>query len=88
MIWLWALTSAWIKRALAWIVAGAVAIGAVWRSATVREQDKRAAEDAKAYQDKRKEIDNADLGHGATDVERIKRLQSIADRAGIGGDRR
>jgi len=51
-------------------------------------QDKRAAADAKAYRDKRKEIDNADLGHGATDAERIKRLQSIADRAGAGSDRR
>ena len=52
------------------------------------ERDKRTAEDAKAYQDKRKEIDNADLGHGATDAERIKRLQSIADRAGSGSGRR
>jgi len=59
-----------------------------WRSATVKEQDKRAAADAKAYQEKRKEIDNADLGHGATDAERIKRLQSIADRAGGSSDRR
>jgi len=50
------------------------------------ERDKRAATDAKAYRDKRKEIDNADLGHGATDAGRIKRLQSIADRAGGGGN--
>jgi len=74
------------------IIAAVVGIGGLWfasgRSATVKAEDKRAAADAKAYQEKRKEIDNADLGHGATDAERIKRLQSIADRAGGGGDRR
>jgi len=74
------------------IIAAVVGIGGLWftawRGATAKAQDKRAAEDAKAYQDKRKEIDNADLGHGATDAERIKRLQSIADRAGGGSDRR
>jgi len=51
-------------------------------------QDKRAATDAKAYRDKREEIDNADLGHGATDLERIQRLLDIEHRKGAGSDRR
>ena len=74
------------------IIAAAVGIVGLWftaqRSATVKAEDKRAAADAKAYQDKRREIDNADLGHGATDLERIQRLLDIEHRKGAGSDRR
>lgn len=41
-----------------------------------------AAADAAAYRETRKEIDNADLGIGATDRQRIERLRDIADRRG------
>lgn len=34
---------------------------------------------AKEYRDVRKEIDDADLGLGASDSERIKRLQGLAN---------
>jgi hypothetical protein len=66
--------------------AGAViaALGLAWWRGRKGERDRRAAADAKAYQDTRREIDNADLGHGATDDERIKRLLDIANRGGSG----
>ena len=38
------------------------------------------ADGAQAYRETRKEIDNADLGIGASDSERIERLREIADR--------
>jgi hypothetical protein len=38
------------------------------------------ADGARAYRETRKEIDNADLGIGASDSERIDRLREIADR--------
>jgi len=44
--------------------------------------EKRAADE---YIKTRREIDNADLGIGATDDGRIKRLHSIADRERGGG---
>ena len=69
----------------------ALAIGAVGgqmfgRMRGKREGRKDADNDAsKDYMNKRKEIDNADLGIGATDAERIKRLHNIADRQRGGG---
>ena len=42
--------------------------------------------EARSYIDKRKEIDNADLGIGANDAGRVKRLHDIADRQRGGGN--
>ena len=69
----------------------ALAIGAVGgqmfgRMRGKREGRKDADNDAsKDYMNKRKEIDIEDLGIGATDVGRIKRLHDIADRQRGGG---
>ena len=64
--------------------AALAALGMAWWRGRKGERDRRAAADAKAYQDTRREIDNADLGHGASDAERIKRLRDISDRGGSG----
>ena len=71
-----------IGGALAGIVAvlGAVLLGR--RQGAKGERERRAGQDAREYRETRKEIDNADLGHGATDSERIDRLREIAGRRG------
>ena len=48
-----------------------------------KEADDKAARD---YNEKRRELDNADLGHGATDFERIRRLLGLAKRGSGSGD--
>lgn len=72
------------------LLAGIVAVlGALlWgrRQGAKGERERRAGQDAQDYRDTRKEIDNADLGHGATDQQRIDRLREIAGRRG--GDRK
>ena len=72
------------------LLAGIVAVlGAfLWgqRKGTAGERERRAGQEAADYRDTRKEIDNADLGHGATDQQRIDRLREIAGRRG--GDRK
>ena len=68
--------------------AGALAVW-IWRAlrkAKAQERERRAGQDARDYRETRKEIDNADLGHGATDQQRIDRLREIAGRRG--GDRK
>lgn len=62
----------------------AALVVAYWRgrSGARDRADRQAARD---YRDTRKEIDNADLGHGASDAERIRRLREIANRRGSGG---
>lgn len=59
-------------------IGGAFVLGR-WRGGRKAKQD-RAQRDARDYRDTRKEIDNADLGHGATDDERVERLREIAER--------
>ena len=65
----------------AWLVGvimallGAVGIYAKGRSDAA---GKAAAKDAAAYRDTRKAADDADLGIGASDDERIKRLRDFA----------
>ena len=53
-----------------------------------RKQGRKDVSDelSEAYINKRQEIDNADLGHGATDLDRIKRLHDIANRQRGGGN--
>jgi Flp pilus assembly protein TadB len=65
--------------------AGALALSVLfglWQRGAGKRQERadRAARDATDYRNTRKEIDNADLGHGATDAERVKRLREIADK--------
>ena len=89
MIWSAILSS----RPVRWILSAGVAVLAFLGiiMAARRDAAKGAltqAENAEArnYIAKRKEIDNADLGIGATDAGRIKRLHDIADRHRGGGD--
>ena len=56
---------------------GAVALWAFRRGAA-----KRDAEHGADYIDERKRQDGLDVGHGASDSERIKRLHDIANRNG------
>jgi len=83
MIWRAILSS----RPVRWIIGAGVSVLAFLGiiMAARRDAAKDAltqAENAEArnYIAKRKEIDNADLGIGATDAGRIKRLRDIADR--------
>lgn len=50
------------------------------------ERKRRDGQDAEAYRDTRKEIDNADIGTGATDAERVRMLDAISNRRGSGKD--
>jgi len=56
-----------------------------WRGkwAGKKEADDKAARE---YNEKKKELDNADIGLGATDLERVKRLHELADRKRGGGN--
>ena len=58
-------------------VVGALAWGR--RTGAQNERQKRAGHDAEAYAKERKRQDEIDIGHGATDDERIRRLRAIAD---------
>ena len=89
MIWSAILSS----RPVRWIIgAGAAVLAFLGIIAAARRDAARDAitqaenAEARAYINKRQEIDNADLGQGATDLERIKRLHDIADRQRGGGD--
>jgi len=88
MIWLWALIPAWIKRWAAGIAAALLVVWGFYTKGGKDTRDEREEKDKRDYDEKTDEIEKLDLGHGATDAERIKRLQSIADRAGGGSDRR
>jgi hypothetical protein len=59
-------------------------LAASWRGAS-RERQRQERRHARDYQDKRREIDNADLGIGASDDQRIERLREIAQRRGSAG---
>ena len=48
-----------------------------------RANERHAGQAAQDYRDTRKEIDNADLGHGATDQQRVDSLREIARRRGV-----
>ena len=89
MIWSAILSS----RPVRWMIGAGVAVLAFLGIVAAARRDAARdaitqAENAKArnYIDKRKEIDNADLGIGANDAGRIKRLHDIADRQRGGGN--
>ena len=78
---------------IVWIIGLiALAIGVIGGQIFGRMRGKREGKEdaanqaAKDYTKARKEIDNADLGIGATDAGRINRLHDIADRKRSGGD--
>ena len=81
------------SRPVRWIIGAGVAIlgflGIIMAARRDAARDAiTQAENAEAqnYTKTRKEIDNADLGIGATDAARINRLHDIADRKRSGGD--
>ena len=89
MIWGAILSS----RPVRWILGAGVAV--LGFLGIIMAQRRDAAKDAltqaenaeaRNYINTRKEIDNADLGIGATDAGRIERLHDIADRQRGGGD--
>ena len=76
----------WLIGAVVTVLAFLGIIAAARRDAA---QDARAEAEntnARDYAAKRREIDNADLGIGASDADRIKRLRTIADGERSGGD--
>jgi hypothetical protein len=76
-------TAGWSILAGAGAVALALFFGLWQRGAGKREERAgRAARDAADYRNTRKEIDDADLGIGASDQQRIDRLRAIADKRG------
>ena len=74
-----------IAEALPVMLIGLAALAAIIFRQRARAADKRAQE-AQGYAEKRREIDDEDLGIGATDAGRIKRLHDIADRQRGGGN--
>jgi len=76
----------WLIGAVVGVLAFLGIIAAARRDAA---QDTRAEAEntnARDYAAKRQEIDNEDLGIGASDADRIKRLRTIADGERSGGD--
>ena len=78
MTWL----KARIVAALATLTAILAALGAVYGKGRSDARKTRAAADADDYISERKRQDELDVGHGASDAERIKRLHDIANRNG------
>jgi len=81
------------SRPVRWIIGAGVAV--LGFLGIIMAQRRDAAKDAltqaenaeaRNYINTRKEIDNADLGIGATDAGRIERLHDIANRKRSGGD--
>ena len=62
------------------------AIGAAWVFGRRSGASKKDAEHGADYIAERKRQDGLDVGHGASDAERIKRLHDIANRNGAGKD--
>ena len=67
-----------IKRALAWLLAGIAAVWAIRAGAKREARMETALEAAERMAKTAKDIDNADLGLGATDQQRIDRLRKFA----------
>lgn len=78
MTWLWLITPAWLKRALAWAGVGIAAIGGAWltgrRSGAVGAENEGLRADAKATEAGRKATAGAkaDLRTGKTPEEIVR----------------
>ena len=59
-------------------VAGAVLLGR--RQGRQNEAQRRAGQDAQDYRNERQAIDETDIGLGASDADRVRMLNDIADR--------
>jgi hypothetical protein len=74
----------WLKARM-WAVLSALTailavLGAVYGKGRSDARKTRAADDAEDYINERKRQDDLDVGHGATDLERIRLLKAIANR--------
>ena len=73
-----------ITGPIGWALGAIVAVVGAWlvgkRKGTTGERERRAGQDAKDYRDERGKIDETDLGHGASDGERIARLHEVFER--------
>ncbi len=78
---IWAIIPAWLKRAAAWVMAGFAAFWAIWFAAKREQRAETALEAAERYAKTREKTDHADLGAGATDLQRIERLRKFADKS-------
>lgn len=67
-----------IRRALAWALVGLAAVWAIRAGARREARDETALEAAERYAKTAKAIDHADIGLGATDLQRIDRLREFA----------
>ena len=76
MTWL----KARIVAALTALTALLAVLGAVYGKGRSDARKTRAADDAEDYINERKRQDDLDVGHGATDAERIRLLKDIANR--------
>ena len=76
----------WLIGAVVTVLAFLGIIAAARRDAAQDARTEAENTHAGDYAAKRKEIDNEDLGIGATDSDRIKRLRTIADGERSGGD--
>ena len=65
-------------------VLGAVLLGR--RQGRQNEAQRRAGQDAQDYRNERQAIDETDIGLGASDADRVRMLNDIADRRGTGKD--
>ena len=74
----------WLKTrlfaALTALTAILAVLGAVYGKGRSDARKTRAADDAEDYINERKRQDDLDVGHGATDLERIRLLKNIANR--------
>ena len=61
-----------------------VAIGAAWFFGRRSGASKRDAKHGADYIAERKRQDEMDVGHGASDAERIRMLERVRDRSGSG----
>ena len=89
MIWTAVLSSKpvrWLIGAAVTVLAFLGIIAAARRDAAQDARTEAENTNARDYAAKRQEIDNEDLGIGASDSDRIERLRIIADGERSGGD--
>lgn len=82
MIALWAMVPGPIRRALAWAVGGIALLWAAWGAGKRDAQQEAALSDAKDDARAHERMNDADLGIGASDAERIDRLREFAAKHG------
>lgn len=76
---IWAMIPGWLKRAVAWLAAGLGALWLAWRAGKREARAESALEAAETHAKTMERIQDADVGLGATDADRIERLRDFAD---------